>query len=175
METTVIAGTAQRSSTLFQSTAVPAEILTPLGQGEANSSDPRGGSPGERSPAVVVGGPRVLVSERKKKVDHGIDEINVIELPKSSGISSDWPQRYQITVAPAALGQVLPDLPFLHKGDGITLLDGRTYWVESARQVPVKEGHVYWTWVYTATRDTSDDPTPWDEDDDMSLDSKFGR
>jgi hypothetical protein len=107
-------------------------------------------------------------------VDHSVDEINVTELPKRTGMSSGWPQQYRITVAPAVPGQVLPDLPFLHKGDGITMLGGRTYWVENARQVPVQKGYIYWTWVYTATRDTSDDPAPWDEDD-APLDSKFGR
>ncbi|QBZ72092.1 hypothetical protein SEA_KRADAL_206 [Streptomyces phage Kradal] len=36
MSCRVNAGTAQRGSNPFQPTAVPAEILTPLGQGEAN-------------------------------------------------------------------------------------------------------------------------------------------
>ena len=40
-------------------TAVPAETLTPLGQAEANPDDLLGGSLGVRSPAVVVGDPRV--------------------------------------------------------------------------------------------------------------------
>ena len=40
--------------------AVPAETLTPLGCGEASSSDPRSGSPGARSRTEVVGLPRVL-------------------------------------------------------------------------------------------------------------------
>lgn len=105
-------------------------------------------------------------------MDHGIDEINVTELPKRSGMGSADPQKYRIAVAPAAPGQVLPDLPFLHKGDGFTTLEGQTYWVESAKQVPVKKGYVYWTWVYTVTRDTSDDPEPWD---DAPFDSQFGR
>ncbi|AXH66354.1 hypothetical protein SEA_SATIS_205 [Streptomyces phage Satis] len=93
----------------------------------------------------------------------GLDDIAVLELPKQGGMTCDWPQQYQITVTPAAPGQVLPDLPFLHKGDGITALNGETYWVESAKQVPVEKGYAYWTWVYTATRDTSNDPEPWDD------------
>ncbi|WGV35897.1 hypothetical protein SEA_FRANKENWEENIE_222 [Streptomyces phage Frankenweenie] len=105
-------------------------------------------------------------------MDHEIDEITVIELPKRTGMSSGWPQQYRIMITPSAPGQTVPSLPFLHKGDGFTTLEGQTYWVESAKQVPVQKGYVYWTWVYTATRDTSDDPEPWD---DTPFDSQFGR
>lgn len=108
----------------------------------------------------------------------GIDDITVVELPKESGMRSNWPQEYQITVKPfEGGGYVLPDLPFLHEGDGITVPDGDSYWVKSARQVPVKvggdSGHTCWTWVYRATRDTSNDPEPWDEVG--ILDSRLGR
>lgn len=45
----------------WRTAAVPAETLTPLGCGEANRGDPRGGSPPARSRTEVVGLPRVLV------------------------------------------------------------------------------------------------------------------
>lgn len=109
-------------------------------------------------------------------MDYEIDEITVIELPKRTGMSSGWPQQYQITVTPTARGRALPELPFLHKGDGITVPDGQTYWVESAKQAPtVKKEHVYWTWVYVVTRDTSDDPEPWGEERSPFGASQFGR
>lgn len=111
-------------------------------------------------------------------MDYEIDEITVIgviEMPKRTGMASDRSPQYQIRVAPVARGRVMPELPFLHKGDGITAPDGRTYWVETAKQVPaVKKEHVQWTWVYTVTRDTSDDPAPWDEDRNP-FGTNFGR
>lgn len=107
----------------------------------------------------------------------GLDDIQVVTLSKQGGMSSDWPQQYEITVTPhRTVGGALPELPFLHKGDGITIpRTGETYWVERGRQVPeeVLTG-IRWSWVYEATRDTSGDPEPWD-DEPMSLDSKFGR
>lgn len=102
------------------------------------------------------------------------DTITVVELPKPSGISRGDAQPYEITVEPAVPGNSMPQLPFLHKGDGITTEDGTSYWVTVARQVPVKGAFKSrWKWVYKVTRDTSNDPEPWD--DDMPLDSQFGR
>jgi len=70
----------------------------------------------------------------------------------------------------------MPQLPFLHKGDGITVEDGTSYWITSARQVPM-EGipALRWKWVYRATRDTSNDPEPWDDDGSPFGTSRFGR
>lgn len=108
-------------------------------------------------------------------MDREIDEINVLELPKQTGMSVGWPQQYRITVSPSGARQTKPELPFLHKGDGITVPSGETYWVENAKQVPVTKGATYWTWVYVVTRDTSDDPEPWDEERSPFGASRFGR
>lgn len=89
------------------------------------------------------------------------DKIKVVELKKPGGMS-DWPQPYEITVSPGYPGGSLPALPFLHKGDGITVEDGTTYWVSLARQVPEDASGVRWMWVYKATRDTSNDPVDGD-------------
>lgn len=86
------------------------------------------------------------------------DSITVVKLDKPSGMSSDWPQPYEITVNPGYPGGSLPALPFLHKGDGITVEDGTTYWVTRAKQVPKNSSGARWSWVYEATRDTSNDP-----------------
>lgn len=87
------------------------------------------------------------------------DNITVVELEKPSGMSRGWPQPYEITVQPGVPGGSLPELPFLHKEDGITVEDGTLYWITSAKQVPVKGfSTLRWKWVYRATRDTSNDP-----------------
>lgn len=94
------------------------------------------------------------------------DDIGVVLLPAPSGISRGSAQEYEITVAPREeSGQAFPILPFLHKGDGITVPGADSYWVQSARQVPtIERGYVTgWTWVYRVTRDTSNDPEPWDD------------
>jgi hypothetical protein len=108
----------------------------------------------------------------------GLDDINITKLPAPSGMSRNWPQPYEIVIKPNG-GYVLPDLPFLHKGDGITVPGGDSYWVENARQVPVQvggdTGHTVWSWVYRVTRDTSNDPDPWDEDNPTFGTSQFGR
>lgn len=103
------------------------------------------------------------------------DTITVVELAKPSGISQGNPQSYEITVEAAAPGGSMPQLPFLHQGDGLTVEDGTGYWITSARQVPAKGvSTLRWKWVYRATRDTSNDPEPWDEDDSFGV-SRFGR
>jgi hypothetical protein len=92
------------------------------------------------------------------------DKITVVELPKPGGMSRDWPQPYEITVKPGYPGGSLPALPFLHKEDGITVEDGTTYWITSARQASEKgTSGIRWFWVYKATRDTSNDPVTGDE------------
>lgn len=119
-------------------------------------------------------GPRASLSEEEKREDMA-DTITVSELPKPSGMSQGHPQSYEITVEPAVPGGSLPQLPFLHKEDGITTEDGTSYWITSARQVPVKGfGTTRWKWVYRATRDTSNDPDPWDDEGPFGV-SRFGR
>lgn len=90
-----------------------------------------------------------------------MDTISVVELEKPSGMQRGWPQPYEISVIPQP-GSTVPALPFLHKGDGITLADGTGYWIESARQVLVEHaGGTLVHWVYRATRDTSNDEESW--------------
>jgi hypothetical protein len=87
------------------------------------------------------------------------DFIRVVELERPNG----RPQPYEVAVI-ASTGRSMPDLPFLHGGDGITVEDGTAYIVESARQVAVRmTGGTQWSWVYRATRDTSNEPKgrPW--------------
>jgi hypothetical protein len=100
------------------------------------------------------------------------DAITVNELPKVNGMGRSQPQPYEIVVAPVNWAR-MPELPFLHKQDGLTLEDGTTYWIESARQVPVKtNGDIQWNWIYRVTRDTSGEPNPWDAELGVS---DFGR
>lgn len=118
----------------------------------------------QQDPDAAEGyGPRVLLPEEEKRGDMA-DTITVVKLAKPSGISRSDVQSYEITVEPAVPGGSMPQLPFLHKGDGITVEDGTSYWVTSAQQVPVKGvGMLRWKWVYRATRDISNDPKPWDD------------
>lgn len=89
------------------------------------------------------------------------DTITVTELGKPSGISDGWPQPYEIAVTPVQ-GRLIPELPFLHKEDGIVTEDGTGYWITQAKQVPIKTtGGTVWSWVYRATRDASDDGESW--------------
>lgn len=129
----------------------------------------------QQDPDAAEGyGPRVLLSEEEKRGDMA-DTIKVVELAKPSGISRGDAQPYEITVEPAIPGGSIPQLPFLHKGDGITVEDGTSYWITSAQQVPVKAvGTLRWKWVYRATRDTSNDPEPWDDGDPFAV-SRFER
>jgi hypothetical protein len=101
---------------------------------------------------------------KKKKRGKMADSITVVELAKPSGVSQDWPQPYEITVTPGIPGGSVPVLPFMHKDDGITVEDGTTYWISRAKQVPLKGfSGPRWSWVYEATRDTSNDSEgrPW--------------
>lgn len=103
------------------------------------------------------------------------DVITVAQLDKPSGVDSTWPQLYEISVTPES-GRPVPKLPFLHKGDGISLEDGTGYWVDSARQVAVKTTHgTQWAWIYHVTRDASNDLKPWDTDEGPFGVSRFGR
>lgn len=100
------------------------------------------------------------------------DQVTVVKMPPPGGIGSSWPQSYEITVKPGE--SAVPELPFLHKGDGITVTDGTTYWIQGARQVATRTGWgSSWSWVYTAHRqeeegDSLDDDYPFGA-------SKFGR
>lgn len=94
-----------------------------------------------------------------------MDSITVIELPKPGGMMRNWPQPYEITVAPPS-GVRMPELPFLHKEDEITLGDGTTYLITGARQeafkTPLLTGF-QWRWVYQATKQKPDDELgDWD-------------
>lgn len=86
-----------------------------------------------------------------------MDSITVTELPKPGGMMRNWPQPYEITVTPAP-GDYMPELPFLHKEDGITLEDGTAYLIAVARQVAVKTtSGTQWHWIYQATKEKSND------------------
>lgn len=87
-----------------------------------------------------------------------MDSITVADLPKPGGMTRNWPQPYEITVVPPREVR-MPELPFLHKGDEITLENGTTYLIAGARQVAVKTPLLsgsQWRWVYQATKQKPD-------------------
>ena len=85
------------------------------------------------------------------------DTITVVQMDTPSGMEEGWAQQYEIAVTPDS-GRLIPELPFLHKGDGFTMWDGTEYSVERATQRSLKmEVGVLWSWIYrvTGTSDNS--------------------